>query len=151
MEKAATDIYSFRKLRENGFTYVDKTAILLPLCDMSIGKQFFLSRPRRFGKSLLVSTLHCLFEGRRELFKCLAIEPKWDWSKSWTVIHLDRPGKGTVPSANPRRTTFRSRLSASCRGRWRRRSTWRSSLDTGAPRRRLRSSWPLTVRLTPRP
>ena len=89
MEKAATDIYSFRELRENGFTYVDKTAMLLPLCDMSIGKQFFLARPRRFGKSLLVSTLHCLFEGRRDLFKGLAIEPKWDWSKTWPVIHLD--------------------------------------------------------------
>ena len=89
MEKAATDIYSFRELREKGFTYVDKTALLLPLADLSIGKQFFIARPRRFGKSLLVSTLHCLFEGRRELFKGLAIEPKWDWSKSWPVIHLD--------------------------------------------------------------
>ena len=89
MEKIATDIYSFRELREKGFTYVDKTGMLLPLCDLSIGKQFFLARPRRFGKSLLISTLHCLFEGRRELFKGLAIEPKWDWSKSWTVLHLD--------------------------------------------------------------
>ena len=89
MEKAATDIYSFRKLRENGFTYVDKTAMLLPLTDLSIGSQFFLARPRRFGKSLLVSTLHCLFEGRRELFQGLAIEPTWDWSKSWPVLHLD--------------------------------------------------------------
>ena len=89
MEKAATDIYSFRELRVNGFTYVDKTAMLLPLCDLSIGKQFFIARPRRFGKSLLVSTLHCLFEGRRELFQGLAIEPKWDWSKSWPVLHLD--------------------------------------------------------------
>ena len=89
MEKAATDIYSFRKLRENGFTYVDKTAMLLPLVDMSIGSQFFLARPRRFGKSLLVSTMRCLFEGRRDLFRGLAIEPKWDWSKTWTVLHLD--------------------------------------------------------------
>ena len=89
MEKIATDIYSFRKLRELGFTYVDKTAMLLPLVDLSIGSQFFIARPRRFGKSLLVSTLHCLFEGRRELFKGLAIEPKWDWSKAWTVLHLD--------------------------------------------------------------
>ena len=89
MEKAATDIYSFRELREKGFAYVDKTALLLPLADLSIGKQFFIARPRRFGKSLLVSTLHCLFEGRRELFNGLAIEPKWDWSKSWPVIHLD--------------------------------------------------------------
>ncbi|MGN0846578.1 MAG: AAA family ATPase, partial [Kiritimatiellia bacterium] len=59
MEKAATDIYSFHKLREYGFTYVDKTALLVPLVDMSVGSQFFLARPRRFGKSLLVSTLHC--------------------------------------------------------------------------------------------
>ena len=89
MEKIATDIYSFRELREKGFTYVDKTAMLLPLADLSIGKQFFIARPRRFGKSLLISTLHCLFEGRHELFDGLAIEPKWDWSKSWTVLHLD--------------------------------------------------------------
>ena len=89
MEKVATDIYSFKNLRTSGYTYVDKTAQLLPLANDSIGRQFFIARPRRFGKSLLVSTLHCLFEGRRELFKGLAIEPKWDWSKKWPVIHLD--------------------------------------------------------------
>ena len=89
MEKIATDIYTFSELRRHGFTYVDKTGVLLPLVDMSMGKQFFIARPRRFGKSLLVSTLHCLFEGRRELFKGLAIEPKWDWSQKWPVIHLD--------------------------------------------------------------
>ena len=89
MEKLATDIYSFQNLRERGFTYVDKTAMLLPLCDLSVGSQFFLARPRRFGKSLLVSTLRSIFEGRRGLFEGLAIEPKWDWSKSWTVLHLD--------------------------------------------------------------
>ena len=89
MEKVATDIYSFQNLRKSGYTYVDKTAQLLPLADDSIGRQFFIARPRRFGKSLLVSTLHCLFEGRRELFQGLAIESKWDWSKSWPVIHLD--------------------------------------------------------------
>ena len=89
MEKAATDIYTFKDLREGGYTYVDKTGMILPLVDKSIGKQFFLARPRRFGKSLLVSTLHALFEGKRELFKGLEIEPKWDWSKSWPVIHLD--------------------------------------------------------------
>ena len=95
MEKPATDIYTFRELREKGFTYVDKTGLLLPLVDFSIGKQFFMARPRRFGKSLLVSTLHALFEGRRELFGGLAIEPKWDWSKKWPVIHLDM---GTIES-----------------------------------------------------
>ena len=110
MEKATTDIYSFRKLRENGFTYVDKTAQILPLVDMSIGTQFFLARPRRFGKSLLVSTLHCLFEGRRALFQGLAIEPKWDWSMTWPVPHLlllrsphDRRGEGRLnPYTQPR-------------------------------------------------
>ena len=89
MEKAATDIYTFENLRKGGFTYVDKTAILKELADLSRGKQFFIARPRRFGKSLAVSTLKCLFEGKREFFKGLAIEPEWDWSKKWPVIHLD--------------------------------------------------------------
>ena len=89
MEKIATDIYSFEELRKNGFTYVDKTDRILPLVDLSQGKLFFIARPRRFGKSLCVSTLKALFQGRRELFKGLAIEPQWDWSKTYPVIHLD--------------------------------------------------------------
>ena len=89
MEKAATDIYTFENLRKGGYSYVDKTAILKDLADDSRGRQFFIARPRRFGKSLAVSTLKCLFEGRRDLFKGLAIEPEWDWSRNWPVIHLD--------------------------------------------------------------
>jgi len=89
MEKAATDIYTFENLRKGGYTYVDKTAILKELAGDTRGRQFFISRPRRFGKSLAVSTLKCLFEGKRDLFKGLAIEPEWDWSKKWPVIHLD--------------------------------------------------------------
>ena len=89
MEKAATDTYTFEKLRGGGFTYVDKTAILKELADDSRGSQFFIARPRRFGKSLAVSTLKCLFEGKRDLFKGLAIEQQWDWSRKWPVIHLD--------------------------------------------------------------
>ena len=89
MEKIATDTYSFEDIRNGGFTYVDKTAVLKPLADGSVGTQFFIARPRRFGKSLMISTLKCLFEGRRELFKGLAIEPDWDWSKKWPVLHLD--------------------------------------------------------------
>ena len=57
MEKIATDTYSFADLRNGGFVYVDKTAILKTLADESIGKQFFVARPRRFGKSLAISTL----------------------------------------------------------------------------------------------
>ena len=60
MERIATDTYSFPRLREGGFVYVDKTAILKPLVDGSVGTQFFIARPRRFGKSLAVSTLQCL-------------------------------------------------------------------------------------------
>ena len=89
MEKAATDIYTFENLRNGGYSYVDKTAILKLLADDSRGRQFFIARPRRFGKSLAVSTLKCLFEGKRELFEGLAIESQWDWSKKWPVIHLD--------------------------------------------------------------
>ena len=89
MEKISTDIYTFSELRKNGFTYVDKTAVLLPLVDMSVGKQFFIARPRRFGKSLLVSTIRSIFEGRRDLFKGLAIDSSdYDW-KTYPVIHLD--------------------------------------------------------------
>ena len=89
MEKVATDIYSFSRLREYGFTYVDKTEQLWLMASGDVGVQFFMARPRRFGKSLAVSTLKCLFEGRRDLFQGLAIEPKWDWSKTWPVLHLD--------------------------------------------------------------
>ena len=89
MEKIATDIYTFSELRNGGFTYVDKTDALLRMASGEVGKQFFIARPRRFGKSLAVSTLKSLFLGERELFKGLAIEPKWDWSKTWPVLHLD--------------------------------------------------------------
>ena len=92
MEKIATDTYSFERVREGGFVYVDKTAILKTLADGSLGTQFFIARPRRFGKSLAVSTLQCLFEGRRDLFRGLAIEPDWDWSKTWPVLKLDMSG-----------------------------------------------------------
>ena len=78
MEKIATDTYSFERIREGGFVYVDKTAIMKTLADGSFGTQFFIARPRRFGKSLAISTFQCLFEGRRELFKGLAIEPDWN-------------------------------------------------------------------------
>ena len=89
MEKVATDIYTFSELRKKGFTYVDKTDALFAMASGDVGKQFFIARPRRFGKSLAVSTLKSLFQGEREWFAGLAIEPKWDWSKKWPVLHLD--------------------------------------------------------------
>ena len=65
-------IQSFEKIREDGYVYVDKTAQLYNL--VSEGTIYFLSRPRRFGKSLLVSTLKAYFQGKKELFKGLAID-----------------------------------------------------------------------------
>ncbi|GHV91897.1 ATPase AAA [Spirochaetia bacterium] len=82
----------FVNIREDGFLYVDKTALIYDLISGS-GKTFFLSRPRRFGKSLLCSTLGAIFEGRRELFEGLAIDSLgWEWKKH-PVIRIDlNPG-----------------------------------------------------------
>jgi hypothetical protein len=80
-------IQNFDKLRKGDFLYVDKTAYLYQLAHS--GCYFFLSRPRRFGKSMLQSTLHAYFEGRKELFEGLAIERlEKDWIK-YPVLHLD--------------------------------------------------------------
>ena len=102
MEKIATDIYTFSRLREEGFTYVDKTDALYAMASGEVGKQFFIARPRRFGKSLAVSTLKSLFQGEREFFTGLAIEPKWDWSKKWPVLHLDMGSAQTTTVAELR-------------------------------------------------
>jgi hypothetical protein len=114
MEKAATDIYTFENLRGSGFTYVDKTAILKRLVDDSRGRLFFIARPRRFGKSLAVSTLRCLFEGKRDLFKGLAIEPEWDWSRKWPVIHLDM-GTMQYDTVGELSAALKSYLQSECR------------------------------------
>ena len=89
MEKIATDSYSFERLRRAGYVYVDKTDLLCRLVSETEGSQFFISRPRRFGKSLMLSTLKCIFEGRRELFRGLKIEKKkYGWKKH-TVVMLN--------------------------------------------------------------
>ena len=89
MKPIATDTSEFRSLIEGGYVYVDKTALLHRLVSGVDGTQFFISRPRRFGKSLMLSTLRHVFEGRRELFRGLAISrTKYDW-KPYPVVHLD--------------------------------------------------------------
>ena len=78
---------SFERLRKEGFMYVDKTSYI----EKIIGgqKYFFLGRPRRFGKSLFLSTIKCFFEGKRELFEGLHIvNSEWDWTQ-YPVIYLD--------------------------------------------------------------
>ena len=83
-------IQSFEQIREDGYVYVDKTALVYEL--VSKGKIYFLSRPRRFGKSLLVSTLENYFLGRKELFRGLAIDSlEKEWAE-YPVFHLDFNG-----------------------------------------------------------
>ena len=95
---------TFSELIEEGFAYVDKTAFIKPL--ISQGKFIFLSRPRRFGKSLLLSTLEAYFEGRRELFKGLAADSMdLDWTPS-PVLHIDlNTGKYDDPRGLENRLT----------------------------------------------
>ena len=83
-------IQSFEQIREEGYVYVDKTALIYKLA--SEGKIYFLSRPRRFGKSLLISTLENYFLGRKELFRGLAIDSlEKEWAE-YPVFHLDFNG-----------------------------------------------------------
>ena len=79
-------IQDFRTIREGGYYYVDKTPLIAQLVDE--GRHYFLSRPRRFGKSLLVDTIKSLFEGREELFRGLAVHDRWDWSARNPVLRL---------------------------------------------------------------
>ena len=80
-------VQSFRKLREDGRYYVDKTRHIERLA--AGGTAYFLSRPRRFGKSLLVDTLAELFRGGEELFRGLAVHDRWDWSVRRAVVGID--------------------------------------------------------------
>ncbi|MHA4807156.1 ATP-binding protein [Flavitalea flava] len=84
----------FKKLISRDCVYVDKTAIILQLLKDS-GSAFFLSRPRRFGKSLLLSTIKAFFEGKKELFEGLYIYDKVSWENQHPVIHLDMSGLET--------------------------------------------------------
>ncbi len=98
MRKYPAGIQSFEKIRQDGYLYVDKTALIYKM--ITAGVPYFLSRPRRFGKSLLISTLAAVFEGRRELFEAFTTEQgieqpalyisttDWKWDK-YPVIRFD--------------------------------------------------------------
>ena len=85
-KKLPIGIQSLRELREEGHYYADKSGYAVDLAQS--GKYYFLSRPRRFGKSLFLDTLKELFEGNAALFKGLAAETRWDWSKKHPVIRI---------------------------------------------------------------
>ncbi len=83
-----------KQIIEENFCYVDKTPFIKQLIDDK-HKYYFLSRPRRFGKSLFIDTLHAAFAGEKELFKGLYIEKNWDWTVKYPVIRISFGG-GTV-------------------------------------------------------
>ena len=90
-KKLPIGIQTFRELREEDHYYVDKTSFIQQL--INGGKHYFLSRPRRFGKSLLVDTMKELFEGNETLFSDLTIHDNWDWSVKYPVVRLDFSGE----------------------------------------------------------
>ncbi len=86
-KKYPVGIQSFSDIRKGGYFYIDKTDLIYKL--VQTGKYYFLSRPRRFGKSLLISTLEAYFKGKKELFKGLAMESlEKEWIE-YPVLHLD--------------------------------------------------------------
>ena len=91
MQTISKDSNDFAEIRHAGYLYVDKTSWLHRLATAGGEKMFFLARPRRFGKSLMISTLKAMFQGRRDLFEGLAImDTDWDWEKeNRPVIHLN--------------------------------------------------------------
>ena len=102
-------IQTFREIRERKCYYVDKTGYALRLVEQ--GKRYFLSRPRRFGKSLFVDTLKEIVEGSRELFRGLIAYDRWDWSVRHPVIKLSF-GKGDFTERGYLRTNLMAQFDA---------------------------------------
>lgn len=93
MKQLPIGVQHFDKLVQRGMRYVDKTQ---QVCDLlAVHEAVLLARPRRFGKSLLLSTIAQLFQGKRELFTGLWAEQHWDWQRVHPVLHLsvDRSGQ----------------------------------------------------------
>ncbi|MEM5812080.1 MAG: AAA family ATPase, partial [Candidatus Aenigmatarchaeota archaeon] len=95
-KKLPIGIQSFEKIRTENYYYVDKTEYIHKLVN-SGGSYYFLSRPRRFGKSLFLDTIKQAFLGRKELFEGLFLEKNWNWDEKYPVIHISF-GKGLFSS-----------------------------------------------------
>lgn len=103
MQSLPVGIQTFSSIIEGDFVYIDKTPFIWQMVQNQ--GRYFLSRPRRFGKSLLLDTLKELFEGNQTLFAGLDIEDKWDWTQTYPVIKLDF-ANGTIES----RATLEKRI-----------------------------------------
>ncbi|HHB94402.1 MAG TPA: hypothetical protein ENK88_04580 [Campylobacterales bacterium] len=95
LKKLPIGIQTFSKIREDNYLYIDKTDIALKLIESY--QYLFLSRPRRFGKSLFLDTLKNIFEAKKKYFSGLAIEEKWDWGINYPVININF-AKGKIQS-----------------------------------------------------
>jgi len=95
MKKLPIGISTFKQIREENFIYIDKTKEAYEI--VTNHKYLFLSRPRRFGKSLFLDTLKEIFQANKELFEGLYIYDKWDWSQSYPVIKISFSGDMKTP------------------------------------------------------
>ncbi|HQI99952.1 MAG TPA: AAA family ATPase, partial [Thermotogota bacterium] len=98
MKKLPVGLQDFCKLRTYGYLYVDKTRFLYEMAKETT--PIFLSRPRRFGKSLTVSTMKYLFQGEKSLFQDTWIYDRWDWNTRYPVVHISMT---EVDSSSPDR------------------------------------------------
>ena len=147
-----TGIQNLRQIREEGYYYVDKTRYASRIAADG-GKHYFLSRPRRFGKSLFVDTLKELYEGSEPLFRGLAVHDAWDWSRRRAVVRLsfaggnsrgrascrpascsNSPARSAGPGCRRQRSSHPRRASLAC---------WRHC--TNAPASGWSSSWTSTT------
>ena len=103
MKKFPIGIQTFKNLINEGYHYVDKTSFVHDL--VMNGKYYFLSRPRRFGKSLFLSTLKSAFSGEKALFQGLFLENNWDWSVTYPVVHISF-GSGVCRNVEDIQVTF---------------------------------------------
>ncbi|MDH3349767.1 MAG: AAA family ATPase, partial [Desulfobulbaceae bacterium] len=87
MKKLPIGIQTFADIRTDNYCYADKTPLIAQLIDQ--GKFYFLSRPRRFGKSLLIDTISEAFAGNKDLFTGLYLEENWDWNTTYPVVKID--------------------------------------------------------------
>ncbi|MCQ2194436.1 MAG: ATP-binding protein [Paludibacteraceae bacterium] len=115
MKEIATDIFTFEDLIKSDALYVDKTAFVAKMV-MGKTKSFFLSRPRRFGKSLLLSTFKAFFQGKKDLFKGLEIERLApDVWETYPVIHLDLASGSSYEGIRTIESAMKMQLIKSCR------------------------------------
>ena len=108
MKKLPIGIQTFEKLINTGCAYVDKTHFIDSLIQQG-GGYYFLSRPRRFGKSLFLSTIKAAFQGKQELFEGLYLQENWDWTKHNPVVHISF-GAGVIRSIEDLKIRFNSIL-----------------------------------------